>query len=62
MTEILGMANWPTFNPNTYGSTPDQKNFINHATQSIYEPGSTFKIVTLAGAVEEKLFDPNAKF
>ncbi|MGG4399599.1 penicillin-binding transpeptidase domain-containing protein [Paenibacillus amylolyticus] len=60
--EILGMANWPTFNPNTYGSTPDQKNFINHATQSIYEPGSTFKIVTLAGAVEEKLFDPNASF
>ncbi|MDR6725404.1 penicillin-binding protein 2B [Paenibacillus amylolyticus] len=60
--EILGMANWPTFNPNTYGETPDQKNFINHATQSIYEPGSTFKIVTLAGAVEEKLFDPNATF
>ncbi|WP_434750136.1 penicillin-binding transpeptidase domain-containing protein [Paenibacillus amylolyticus] len=60
--EILGMANWPTFNPNTYASTPDQKNFINHATQSIYEPGSTFKIVTLAGAVEEKLFDPNATF
>jgi penicillin-binding protein 2B len=60
--EILGMANWPTFNPNTYASTPDQKNFINHATQSIYEPGSTFKIVTLAGAVEEKLFDPNAMF
>ncbi|MEC0123959.1 penicillin-binding transpeptidase domain-containing protein [Paenibacillus pabuli] len=60
--EILGMANWPTFNPNTYGKTPDQKNFINHAIQSIYEPGSTFKIVTLAGAVEEKLFDPNATF
>ncbi|WP_228469513.1 penicillin-binding transpeptidase domain-containing protein [Paenibacillus sp. JNUCC31] len=60
--EILGMANWPTFNPNTYGNTPDQKNFINHAIQSIYEPGSTFKIVTLAGAVEEKLFDPNATF
>ncbi|WP_426251514.1 penicillin-binding transpeptidase domain-containing protein [Paenibacillus pabuli] len=60
--EIIGMANWPTFNPNTYGETPDQKNFINHAIQSIYEPGSTFKIVTLAGAVEEKLFDPNATF
>ncbi|MBR2563604.1 MAG: PASTA domain-containing protein [Paenibacillus sp.] len=60
--EILGMANWPTFDPNTYADTPDQKNFINHATQSIYEPGSTFKIVTLAGAVEEKMFDPNATF
>lgn len=60
--EILGMANLPTYNPNTYGQTKEQKNFINHALQSIYEPGSTFKIVTLAGAVEEKMFNPNAHF
>lgn len=60
--EILGMANLPTYDPNTYGQTKDQKNFINHALQSIYEPGSTFKIVTLAGAVEEKMFNPNAHF
>jgi len=60
--EILGMANWPDFNPNTYWNASDQRNFVNHAVQSIYEPGSTFKIVTLAGAVEEKLFDPNATF
>ncbi|WP_025691638.1 penicillin-binding transpeptidase domain-containing protein [Paenibacillus zanthoxyli] len=60
--EILGMANMPTFNPNEYWKTQDQGDFYNHAIKSIYEPGSTFKIVTLAGTVQEKLFDPNATF
>ncbi|KOP64170.1 stage V sporulation protein D [Bacillus sp. FJAT-18019] len=55
--EILGMANMPTFDPNTYGKWKP-KNFTNHAVSSIYEPGSTFKIVTLASAVQEKLFKP----
>jgi len=55
--EILGMANMPTFDPNTYGKWKP-KNFINHAVSSRYEPGSTFKIVTLASAVQEKLFKP----
>ncbi|WP_211745443.1 penicillin-binding transpeptidase domain-containing protein [Paenibacillus sp. Marseille-Q4541] len=59
--EILGMANMPNYNPNSYWES-EPKNFFNHATQSIYEPGSTFKIVTLAGAVEEKLFNPNATY
>ncbi|WP_429368209.1 penicillin-binding transpeptidase domain-containing protein [Paenibacillus sp. DS2015] len=58
--EILGMANLPTFDPNTYWETPD--NFTNHAVKSLYEPGSTFKIVTLAGAVQENLFNPNDKY
>ncbi|OAB33911.1 penicillin-binding transpeptidase domain-containing protein [Paenibacillus glacialis] len=56
--EILGMANMPTFNPNSYWETPEPENFINHAVKSLYEPGSTFKIVTLAGALEEKLIKP----
>ncbi|MEK3716759.1 penicillin-binding transpeptidase domain-containing protein [Paenibacillus sp. FSL R7-0333] len=61
--EILGLANMPTFNPNKFWD-PNQKaeDFYNHAIKSRYEPGSTFKIVTLAGAVEEKLFNPNASF
>ncbi|WP_160034207.1 penicillin-binding transpeptidase domain-containing protein [Paenibacillus sp. An7] len=59
--EILGMANMPNYNPNTYWES-EQEDFYNHAIQSIYEPGSTFKIVTLAGAVEEKLFNPNATY
>ncbi|MBM7565701.1 penicillin-binding transpeptidase domain-containing protein [Paenibacillus sacheonensis] len=59
--EILGMANLPNFNPNTYWNFP-QANFYDHAIKSLYEPGSTFKIVTLAGAVQEGLFHPSEKY
>lgn len=59
--EILGLANLPSANPNIY-STQDPSGFYNHAVRSLYEPGSTFKIVTLAGAVQEGIFDPNAKY
>lgn len=61
--EILGLANMPTYNPNEFWKTgADGAGFYNHAIKSKYEPGSTFKIVTLAAAVEEKLFDPVATF
>ena len=55
--EILAMANQPTFNPNTYADAkPDV--FRNTAVGASYEPGSTFKIVTVAAALEEKLTTP----
>ncbi|QJD83594.1 penicillin-binding transpeptidase domain-containing protein [Cohnella herbarum] len=58
--EILGMASLPDYNPNKYWEFASNQNaFRDNAIQSVYEPGSTFKIVTLAGAVEEGLFDPN---
>ncbi|MBW7473655.1 PASTA domain-containing protein [Paenibacillus oenotherae] len=59
--EILGMANLPDFNPNEYwrGKAED---FDNHATKSLYEPGSTFKIVTLAAAIEEGIFNPDEPY
>ncbi|GAA3403936.1 penicillin-binding transpeptidase domain-containing protein [Paenibacillus hodogayensis] len=59
--DILGLANMPTFNPAKYWEAkPDS--FRNTAISSQFEPGSTFKIVTLAGTVEEGLFDPNETF
>ncbi|AWB45370.1 stage V sporulation protein D [Paenibacillus sp. CAA11] len=60
--EILGLANMPTFNPNTYYDNVKQENFFNHAVRSQYEPGSTFKIVTLAGAVQEGVFNPDENY
>lgn len=60
--EILSMASMPDFNPNRYWEVNGQADFINHAISSQYEPGSTFKLVTLAGAVEEGMFDPDAWF
>ncbi len=55
--EVLALANRPTFNPNTFNKVPAA--FLkNHAVSDVYEPGSTFKIVTVAAALEEKLTRP----
>ena len=58
--EILAMANTPQYNPNEYWK--NNSNSYNHAIKSLYEPGSTFKIVTLAAAVEEGVFNPDERY
>ena len=56
--EILALASRPTFNPNAFRtSTPSA--LKNRAVSDIYEPGSTFKIVTISAALEEKLTRPD---
>ena len=55
--EILALANYPTFNPNAFNSFTDEVK-INRAIQFVYEPGSTFKIVTAGAALEERLSRP----
>jgi cell division protein FtsI (penicillin-binding protein 3) len=56
--EILALANRPTFNPNLFSKVPAEA-LKNRAVSDVYEPGSTFKIVTVAGALEEKLTRPD---
>lgn len=56
--EILAMAVRPRFNPNTV-RTHQPSEWRNRAITDAYEPGSTFKIVTAAAALEEKVVDPN---
>lgn len=58
--EILALANAPNFNPNRAGAEAPERR-ANEALQNIYEPGSTFKVVAYAGAMEEKLAKPNDK-
>ena len=59
--EILALANQPTFNPNlTKEITPER--LKNHAVSDVYEPGSTFKVVTISAALEEKLTRPDEIF
>ena len=55
--EILAMASWPTFNPNDYTAAPETAR-RNRAVQDLYEPGSTFKLVTASAAIEEGVFRP----
>jgi cell division protein FtsI (penicillin-binding protein 3) len=52
--EILAMANEPTFNPNDYRDS-EENDRRNRAVQDLYEPGSTFKVVTASAAIEEKV-------
>jgi len=59
--EILALANRPTFNPNvTREITPDK--LKDHAVSDVYEPGSTFKLVTISAALDENLTRPDEKF
>lgn len=59
--DILAMANRPTFNPNQffkYGA----ETWKNRAVSNIYEPGSTFKSVVAAAALQEKVVQPDEHF
>lgn len=58
--EILAMANYPTFDPNKFNEvTPEAVN--NRAIQSIYSPGSIFKLVTYSSAIDSNSINPNGK-
>lgn len=57
--EILGMANFPNFNPNSYWDFQSFQDFNNYSIMHAFEPGSTFKVITLAAAVEEGVFHPD---
>ncbi|KUO60706.1 MAG: stage V sporulation protein D [Gracilibacter sp. BRH_c7a] len=58
---MLAIATAPTFNPNNYQAF-DQSARRNIAIQNGYEPGSTFKIITLAAALEEKVVKTDEVF
>lgn len=55
--EILGIGSRPDYNPNTYQKYSQEILSRNLPVWSSYEPGSTFKIITMATSVEEKIID-----
>jgi len=59
--EILALANYPTFNPNAYAEASAFAR-RNRAVVDYYEPGSAFKIIVGAGALEERLVRPEDRF
>jgi len=59
--EILAMANWPRFNPNV-ASEARAESRMNRAVAALYEPGSTFKLITLAAAFDQEITRPDEVF
>ncbi len=55
--EILAIASRPDFNPSEYQNYTVEEINRNLPVWMTYEPGSTFKIITLSAALEEKLID-----
>ncbi len=56
--ELLVLASTPTYNPNQYWSFPTGR-FREWSVQDLYEPGSTFKPINLALALQEKAIQPD---
>jgi cell division protein FtsI/penicillin-binding protein 2 len=56
--DILAFASYPDFNSNMWNES-DQNARRNRGISDVYEPGSVFKIVTIASVLEEKLAKPN---
>jgi stage V sporulation protein D (sporulation-specific penicillin-binding protein) len=59
--EILAMAIKPSYDPNYFNSYPRDL-WRNRAVTDAYEPGSTFKIITIATALEERVVNLNDQF
>jgi cell division protein FtsI (penicillin-binding protein 3) len=59
--EILALANWPKFNPNAANeASPEAR--MDRAVTALYEPGSTFKLITLAAAFDQDIIRPEEVF
>jgi cell division protein FtsI/penicillin-binding protein 2 len=59
--EILALANWPKFNPNNASDAPAEAR-MNRGVSALYEPGSTFKLITLAAAFDQGITRPGEVF
>jgi len=60
---VLAMASRPGFDPNKFEESAKQTElFANPAVTLLYEPGSTFKVITMAGALNDRLVTPQTTY
>lgn len=57
---IVAMASLPAYEP-AYYPKYDESSYKNPAINELYEPGSTFKIITMAAGIEEKAVEPDTQ-
>lgn len=60
--KVLALAHYPNFNPNEYSDIEDFDIFQNVTTQKLFEPGSGFKPITMASAMNENEVTPNTVY
>lgn len=58
---VLSIANFPDYDPNNF-KIYDRSTYFNNAVSSTYEPGSTFKVITIATALENNVVNKNDFF
>ena len=69
--EVLALVSWPTYDNSRFARSIDAdyyfdladsplRPFVNHAIQSLYPPGSVWKLITAVAVVDEGVIDPNA--
>jgi len=61
---IKAMASYPSYDPNNYQSVPSDEyyKFANSSVSSVFEPGSGFKVITMAAGLNENKVSPDTKF
>ena len=59
---IIALVNFPNFNPNNYSEIKDFEIFQNGAIQKLYEPGSSFKPITMAAAIDQGKVTPQTAY
>ena len=60
--KILALANFPNYNPNQYSEVEDLGIFQNSASQKLFEPGSVFKPITMAAALDQEKITPQTTY
>jgi cell division protein FtsI/penicillin-binding protein 2 len=60
--KILAMAGFPDYDPNNFNTVTDQSVFNNAPTTENFEPGSTFKAITLSSALDAGVITPQTTY
>ncbi len=59
---VLAMVSYPDFDPNEFGKVENSRIFSNEATVDAYDPGSIFKAVTMAAAIDDGKVTPDTTY
>ncbi len=59
---VKAMANYPTYDPNTYGKVKDYTVFSNQVTGDAFEPGSGYKVFTMAAGLDTGKIKPDTTY